>query len=91
MANQESGWELTEPFDIDDGELNGLSPQMCFSMGVEWMKWLSRIKSNSTHSDMCMEGNSIRIQSLLERHGIQCEARVPNGGWCEIWVNNHGR
>ena len=31
-----SNYGIIEPFDIDAGELDGLSPQQCFVLGVEW-------------------------------------------------------
>ena len=80
-------WELIEPFDIDNGELENLPQEECFTLGVEWAKWRMKILDGTVKTDLCIAANALRIQAMLERHGIPCEAR-PAGphGWSEIWV-----
>lgn len=86
-----SGFELVEPFDIDDGELDGISPQEAFVLGVEWMRWRQRVVDGKPYTDVCLANNAVRIQGLLERNGWQCEAQPGLApGWAKIWVGLKG-
>ena len=39
MSENDDRPELIEGFDIDNGELEGLTPQECFIIGVEWCQF----------------------------------------------------
>lgn len=90
-----SGFNLIEPFDIDDGSLTGFSEQLIFTLGVEWVKWLVNITHNKVRTDICLEQNAPRLIRLLERHGFYCEDRPfpfqdisgkACNQWRQIWV-----
>jgi hypothetical protein len=90
MSDDEA-FDLVEPFDIDDGSLNGLSPQTIFTMGVEWATWRNRIIGGCPKTDLCLTENAARIILMLERHGWFCEERHPRDwakGWSQIWVGD---
>jgi hypothetical protein len=83
-------FKMCEPFGIDDGELDGLSPQQCFVLGVEWQKFYDialRWKAGTLTSfkDMCHSSENLeRIKALLERHGVPYRVRWLNDDWNEI-------
>jgi hypothetical protein len=79
--------ELAESFDIDDNNLEHLSPQEAFALGVEWAIFFKRLKSNEPIRDFCLANNSHRLEKLAERMGRSSECRstsAPN--WAEIWI-----
>ncbi len=97
MTNDENtGWELVEPFDIDDGSLNGVPPELAFTLGVEWVRWWMRIRAGNPRSELCLSENAARIVKMLERHGFFCEdrpydfatARGICSAWRFIWVGD---
>lgn len=63
--------EFAEPFDIDDGELDGLSPQLIFTLGVEWQMFFHDMESKDEfYRDVHIE-NVPRLKAMCERHGRQ--------------------
>lgn len=85
-----SEFNLCEPFGIDDGELDELSPQECFVLGVEWQKFYAialrwKDGDHSPFKELChSSGNLNRIRSLLERHAVPYRVRWLNDDWNEI-------
>jgi hypothetical protein len=62
-------WNIVELFDIDSGELNGLDPQHCFCLGVEFAIWRQRLKDGKQFTSMCLSKNAERLVAMAERHG----------------------
>lgn len=61
-------WECVLPFGIDDGELDGLTPQECFTLGVEWQMVREQAEENPGFSTHIHTSNRERIAALLDRH-----------------------
>jgi hypothetical protein len=80
---------LVESFDVDSGELDGLSPQMCFSLGVEWEIFRQRLKSGKPFTEIYMSPNGDRLAKLAERAGRFVEARPASDGWTKITVGGY--
>jgi len=73
-------YNLTEPFGIDDEELIGFSPEMCFVMGVEYGLFLERLSSGRAFTVQAHMGNSGRIMDTARRHGREIAPR-SDGQW----------
>jgi hypothetical protein len=62
-------YTLCEPFDIDDGELDGLGPQLVFCLGVEWQLTRQELESGEPFERTIHTENSARLLAMCERHG----------------------
>lgn len=59
---------LEEPFDVDDGELDGLTPQQCFTLGVEWSNIRAAADSDRLDDPFLIhELNVPRIKAIARR------------------------
>lgn len=59
-----------EPFDIDHGELSGLTPQMCFTLGVEWQMFRDAMERTPEPFERQIHtANSARLQAMCMRAG----------------------
>lgn len=87
-------FELIEPFDTDDGSLNGVSPELAFALGVEWAMFRQKLLLNEKggakpFTELCLEANEQRFLKMVERHGRYCESRpTDRPGWKKIWVGD---
>lgn len=95
-----SEFGLVEPFGVDHGELDGLTPAQCFALGVEWEMFrrllektvgecsdgTTSFKTAYAFSTMCNERNADRLLAMAERHGRFCESRTKHDGWTELIV-----
>lgn len=61
-------WDCVEPFDVDDGELDGLSAALCFALGAEWEMVRSAIGSAEAFGRTIHLENRERISAMLTRH-----------------------
>jgi hypothetical protein len=81
---------LLESFGIDDGELDGLSPQACFALGVEWQKywqWSLNYKAGVAlplSPQLLHAANLKRVLALLRKHGVPFSQRLSHDDWAEI-------
>lgn len=80
-------FEQCEPFGIDDGELDGLSPQECFVLGYE----LCEIHSLAAIPDQEITktvhaANKDRIEASLIRRGRPFLLRWPQDDVSESWM-----
>ena len=82
-------FELVESCDVDDGSLDGLSAQLCFALGVEWMKFLSDVRRGSPFTASVHQANSVRLVQLAERHNRFVEHHEFSPGWTRITVGGH--
>lgn len=67
-------YEMMEPFDIDDGELDGLRPQECFVLGVEWQMCATLADTGRGFSKMIHLLNLPRIEAMMKRRGLDMVA-----------------
>lgn len=80
---------LKEPFDIDDGELDGLTLQRAFTLGVEWEMFYQRL----THDVFEMQihaANEERLTRLAGRHGFAVSRKWVNDDWVLLCAQKSG-
>ncbi len=65
----EPSFSCDRPFDIDDVQLDGLSPQQCFVLGYELAQVDSLLRSGCEFSKPIHANNAERIKAELERQG----------------------
>jgi hypothetical protein len=82
-------WGLVEPFEVDDGSLDGIGRAECFSLGVEWGMFRQRLKSGQRFSILCLANNAARLSAMAERHRRFVEYRpATTEGWALITVGD---
>lgn len=64
---QDVEWGNCESFGVDDGELDGLSPQQCFVLGVEWQQIVMLADSGAGFEKPIHTSNMQRLGALLEQ------------------------
>jgi len=90
MAEECENYELVEPFDIDDGSLEGIAAKEAFTLGVEWLMFRRRLQSGQPFKVLCLENNASRLVKLAERHNRFVEDRGTGyEGWSEVWVGDY--
>lgn len=80
---------LVEPFDIDDGSLDGIGVKECFALGVEWQLFRERLKTGKPFTDVVLANNAERLTKLAERSRRFVESRPASNGWSTITVGGH--
>jgi len=87
MSDQTS--RLIEPFDIDDGSLQGITPEYAFALGVEWTFFRQRLKSGKPFKFLCLPQNAKRLVAIAERNRRFVEDRqTACVEWTQIWVGD---
>jgi hypothetical protein len=93
MSNRDHGseatWGLVEPFEIDNGELDGLRPQECFALGVEWQMFRSQLQSGKPFTTLVLASNADRLTKLAERSQRFVESRPASDGWANLTVGSY--
>lgn len=79
-------YEPVEPFGIDDGQLDDLSPAECFTLGVEWEMVRTRLASGEGFECPLHAANRDRVAAMLDRHGRRHEVRFLHDDVSEAWV-----
>jgi hypothetical protein len=79
---------LIEPFDVDDGSLDGLTKEACFALGVEWCMFRQKLRAGQPFSELVMKKNAHRLSKLAERNGRFVEHHPACAGWVKIVVGN---
>lgn len=72
MMNDDN-FDLVESFDVDNGELDGLTQQLCFVLGIEWEMVRQEIKSGQSFERPIHSENLERIKSMCKRYGVSFE------------------
>lgn len=82
-----SDYSLIDSFYIDHGELEGLSPQECFTLGVEWQMVAGAADKPESFHRPIHTANAYRIGKLLLKRNRKFRI-VPTGteGWSELYV-----
>src|SRR5438552_1591297 len=96
MAEECENYELVEPFDIDDGSLEGIAAKEAFTLGVEWLMFRRRLQSGQPFKVFCFQHYPKRVMRqfpprpkrdrprllpLLALRGVFCES----GKNCSAW------
>ncbi len=85
-----SGHDLVEPFDIDDGSLEGITQKEAFTLGVEWLMFRRHLQSGQPFKVLCLANNASRLVKMAERHNRFVEDRGTGyEGWSEVWVGDY--
>lgn len=80
-------YSLLEPFYIDNGELEGLSPQECFVLGVEWQMVVDLADKPEGFGRPVQEANVWRISKALQLRGRKFQFKHSGcGNWVELVV-----
>lgn len=89
-----SQYSLIESFHIDHGELDGLPPQQCFALGVEWQKYWQFTLNHDTGIEpppgphLLNAANLKRVQALLEKHSVPYRLRQSHADWYEVLLGD---
>jgi len=88
MDHEMATVELVDTFDIDDGELAGLSVQESFVLGVEWMRVRTMLVGDLwPFSQTIHTANAERLTALATKYGRFCEHhKTTVEGWSVIHV-----
>jgi hypothetical protein len=86
MANGE--FEQGDSFGIDNGELDGLSPQECFVLGCEWQSVISTADQNPDRplSFTVHASNKDRLEKAITRRSRAVRWTWPPDDQSEEWV-----
>lgn len=81
-----SGFEMFEPCDVDDGELDGLRPNECFVLGVEWQMLRELGDGRRGFARPVHAANADRIRKLLDRRGRTYTLTYMENDVSESWM-----
>jgi len=90
LRDDSTEFGLIEPFDTEDGSLEGISPEYAFALGVEWEMFRQRLKTGKPFTAFCMLQNTARFVKMVERHNRFVEDRPSvSEGWSEIYIGDY--
>lgn len=75
-----------EPFGIDANELDGLSHQECFTLGVEWQMVSAEADGDDGFERPVHAANKERLATLLTRRGRQFRMMHMHDDISESWL-----
>lgn len=86
-------YSLVEPFGIDHGELDGLTPQEVFTLGVEWQLFRGQLEHPDVEAFQFQAhtANAERLKAMCKRHGRevkQCWLHEDYAEWCVLHVSD---
>ena len=80
------GYELFKPFDIDDGQLDGLTAQQCFVLGYELAEVDALLKLPAEIQKPVHAGNRERIERWCKESGREFRLLWMEGDVSESWL-----
>lgn len=83
----DADYKPIRPFDIDNGELTGLSQQECFVLGYELAMVDAQIASGEAFERPIHADNSGRIRAELMRRNRRFTIRWAEDDISESWAN----
>lgn len=69
MGPEDADYRCVEPFDIDHGELDGMTPQECFTLGVEWQMFRRQMEDGEPFERQVHSANADRLIAMCRRNG----------------------
>ena len=81
----EDRYELVEPFDIDQGELDGVTPQVVFCLGFEFCQFRIKFDGGGPLRETVHTENVSRLKRMCIRRGRKFSA-VPCPGAETEWT-----
>lgn len=85
--SQEFG--LVKSFDVDDGQLDGLSPQEIFVLGYELGRLDTQLSPPDSYQPFFHADNKERIEKSFADAGIEMELKFAAGDSSENWLTLH--
>lgn len=81
-------YRCVEPFDIDDGELDGLSPALAFVLGCEWWQVKEMLETGAAFGKPIHNENANRIKRMCIRRDRRFKMRDngPEWKWIDVEV-----
>lgn len=79
---------LVEPFDIDNGQLEGLTPQKCFVLGYELAQLSAEWEAGESPKKPVHPENRERLQAAAEKRGRTVTFTVYHDDW--LWMETVG-
>lgn len=84
-----SEFNLVEPFQTENGELDGIDAELAFALGVEWALFRERLKSGRPFTDFILPPNAARLGDMAQRHGRFAECHRVDDYWSKIVVGGY--
>lgn len=84
MSDQ--SYNLIEPFDIDEGELEGVRPVEAFTLGVEWQMVRDQLEAGENFNRPIHTANASRIKRMCIRRGVLFTVAPSVEGWSDLTV-----
>lgn len=85
-------YQLAVPFMIDNGELDGLTPQQIFVLGVEFGQAHARAQTGLPFDMRMHAENEERITQALENYmgyeAYQGDNDLRDEGWVHLWFRS---
>lgn len=88
---EQEKWGLVRPFDIDDGQLDGLTPQQCFVLGYELAQFDARLATGEEFECLIHAENRERVDAAIERESRGAALIWKEDDPSETWVDVHVR
>lgn len=82
-----AAYELSEPFDIDHGELDECSRQECFCLGVEWAYVARCLDTGRAFERPVHIDNAERIEMMCQRRGREYSIETMPEDETWAWLN----
>lgn len=82
----DSKFSDVEPFGVDDGELDGLTPQQCFALGVEWQMVRRQADSPEPFERPVHSANRVRLAAVLDARGREYRMEFMADDRSESWL-----
>lgn len=79
-------WGCKRPFDVDDGQLEGLSPAEVFVLGYELAQVDAKIAMGKAFDSLVHSSNRDRIESELGRRDRQHRFTFMQNDQSEDWM-----
>lgn len=87
---EDAEWGLVEPFDVDNGQLDGLTAAECFTLGVEWQMFRAKLDEDGSFVDQVHTANADRLMAMARRRGKQVTRHWLHddyADWCTLCVS----
>lgn len=79
-------WGDCEPFGIDHGELDGLTPAECFVLGVEWQMIAALAGKPDGFTRTAHRDNQERLEAILNRRLRNYRFTFMSDDVSETWM-----
>lgn len=84
MADDEADFGLVKSFNIDDGQLDGLTPQHCFVLGYELADIYWMLRTGNAFTKTVHSANADRISEACK--GRECRLQWFATDRSETWM-----